>query len=222
MSVLQAFQESSRLRGRLVIHVAGYKRSMGHMMHVFSAGEEVVCVPDRLVKAELHPVGSMLWLEEGWAVGDNPRERFCKWNWVKSMRKFHNFDEAVAYVYRLRQKRKTKHEEYTLVYSLKNHSGNESFQPISSLADIAQFESEVDAETSKHNEEVKNRQKAIDEDYPELELLRKTFGMSKAFNLSVLLKKIRTEGRGKAMQGMPISTYYRCIKELCKLGLLED
>lgn len=195
--------------------------NMANMVHFISSGEETLCVPDRLVKAELHPAGSMLWLEEGWAVGDNARERFCKWNWVKSMRKFHDFDEAVTYIYRLRQKRKTKQEIYTLVYFLKNHRGNESFHPIFSLADIAQFENEVDADTNKHNEEVKVRQKAIDEDYPEIHLLRETFGTSKAFGLSALLKKIRTEGQEKAMQEMPKSTYNRYINELHKLRLLD-
>lgn len=214
--------EKTSLRGYLTIHVAGYKINSSHSFHIFMSGDENVCVPDRLIKAELHPVGSMTWLEEGWAVGDNPRERFCRWNWVKGMRKFLDFDEAVAYIYHLRQKRKTKQEKYTLVYFLKDCRGKDVFQPVSSLADIAQFEIEIDAEIQKYQEEAAARNKSMNEDYPELDILRKSFGNSKAFTLSEMLKRIRTHGKAKVMQEMPLSSFYRYSKELRKLGLLED
>lgn len=209
------------MQGYLVIHVAGYKRNMDHMMHVLSSENGPIMIPDRFMEAELHPVGSMLWCEEGWAVGDNPRERFCKWNWVKSMRKFHDFDEAVTYVYRLRQKRKRPHEKYTLVYFLKNHRGNEVFQPVSSMDDIERFEREVEAEANQYKLEIESRRKSMEEEYPEIELLRETFSSTKAFQLSQLLKTIRRDGKNKAIQDIPKSTYYRGIADLRKLGLVD-
>lgn len=135
------------------------------------------------------------------------------------MRKFHYFDEAVDYVYRLRQKRKTKREAYTLVYYLMDHHGRENFQPVSSLADIANYENAVDAETANYNEEIKARRQASEAEYPELELIAKSFGSS-ALGLSMLLKAIRNDGAEKAMQGMSRTTYYRQVKKLRELGLL--
>lgn len=213
--------EHPRLRGYLTIHVAGYKMNMSQAGHIFVHGGEMLCVPDRLVKAELHPVGSMSWIEEGWAVGDNPKERFCKWGWIKPMLKFHDFDEAVAYVYRLRQRRKAKREEYTLVYFLNDHHGKAKYQPVSTLEDIARYESEIDNETAIYNEARKVARRVTEEEYPSLELILKSCGSSSAIGLSMLLKAIRRDGAEKVMQSMPKATYYRQVKKLRDLGLLE-
>ena len=211
--------EKTALKGYLTIHVAGYKMNQSQLKHVFMNEGKTVCVPDNLIKAEIHPVGSMLWIEEGWAVGDNPRERFCKWHAGKGMLKFLDLDEAVAYIYRLRQKRKLKQEKYTLIYFLKDHHGREYIEPVFSLEDIAKYEKEVDAETARYNESLKAARKATEEEYPALELIAKSFGSS-AVGLSMLLKVIRNEGTEKAMQGMSKATYYRQVKKLRELGLL--
>lgn len=209
------------MRGYLVIHVAGYKMVIDHAAHIIPSGSGYVVVPDRFVKAELHSVGSMAWCEEGWAVGDNPRERFCKWNWVKAMRKFHDFDEAVTYIYRLRQKRKRPNEAYTLVYFSKGVGGKESFTPVSSLEDIIKFEAEIAAELEQHSTDKQLKLQALQNEYPELETLIKAFGAIKAFKLSLLLKAIREEGKDKAMQNTSKATYYRYTQELRDVGLLD-
>lgn len=215
-------EQTSLLRGYLVIHVAGYKMILDHAAHIISSGSDYVVVPDRFVKAELHPVGSMAWCEEGWAVGDNPRERFCKWNWVKAMRKFYDFDEAVTYIYRLRQRRKRPNEAYTLVYFLKGVGGKECFMPVSSLDDIAEFENQIAMELDQQRKDDESKRLALENEYPELERLTKSFGARRAFQLSALLKTIRQDGKDKAMQNTSRSTYYRDTRALRELGLTDN
>lgn len=209
------------LRGYLVIHVGGYKMFHDNAGHVYTSGSDTIIAPDRLVEAERHPVGSMLWYEEGWAVGDNPRERFCKWNWFKPMRKFHDFDEAVTYIYRLRQKRKRPNETYSLVYFLKGVGCKDCCEQVSSFEDIARFEKEVAAELEQHIVELESRRQVLRDEYPEFDRLKELFGPRRALSLSGLLKTIRRDGEEKAMQGMAQSTYFRNARELRKLGLIE-
>lgn len=192
-------EERAQLRGYLTIHVAGYKMHMSQAGRIIAHEGEMIFVPDRLIKAELHDVGSTSWIEEGWAVGDNPKERFCKWGWIKPMLKFHDFDEAVAYVYRLRQKRKAKREVYTLVCFLKDHQGRENFKPVYSIEDIARYENEVDNETAIYNEALKAARQANDEEYPSLDLIVSSCGVSSVIGLSTLLKAIRNEGEEKGL-----------------------
>lgn len=224
MEIHMEENQSRPLRGYLVIHVAGYKMVMDHMVHIFSSGSEQLAVPDYLVKAELHPVGSRPWYEEGWAVGENSRERFCKWDWVKAMRRFYDFDEAVTYIYRLRQKRKRPNEEYRLVYFLEGVDGKKNSNPVSSLDDIAVFENQIAAEVDQNRKELELRKQALHNEYPELECLTKAFGPRKAFQLSALLKTIRQDGkaRAKARQITSKSSYYRDVQDLRKIGLLDS
>lgn len=66
------------LRGHLVIFVDGYKMRYSGLFHVFSDGHRSVSVPDSLVPPPDHEVGSDEWWQDGWAVGDNARNRLCK------------------------------------------------------------------------------------------------------------------------------------------------
>jgi hypothetical protein len=47
------------------------------------------------------------------------------------------------------------------------------------------------------------------------------FKEGKAFDLSVLLKAIRQDGKEKTMQNKPKSSFYRNVRELRALGLLN-
>lgn len=209
------------MRGYLLIHVGGYKMVSDTTFHVFSDGTDMVSVPDRLVKAEAHPFGTSEFYEDGWAVGDNPRDRFCKWNGIKPMRRFHDFDEAVAHVYRLRQKRKRPNEIYTLMYVTKGVNGKDCSCAVSSLDDIVAFEATVSEKIAQNNSYIELRQQNLRNEYPDLDRLREAFGLTKAYNLSMLLKSIRQDGQEKTMQSMPKSSFYRCARELRKLGLLD-
>lgn len=209
------------MRGYILIHIGGYKMVSDSTFHVFTVGKEMVSVPDRLVQTEVWPFGSLRFYEDGWVVGDNSRDRFCRWRGDKPMRRFRSFDEAVAHAYRLRQKRKRPHEVYTLVYVTAGVDGNERSNAVSSLADITSFESEVSTEIAQHAKEVELRQQHLREEYPELERLREIHGVSKAFRLSSLLKTIRQGCQEKAMLNMSKSSFYKDVQALRKLGLLS-
>jgi len=209
------------MRGYLVIHVGGYKRNMNYMAHVFFDGSSTVSVPDRLVPAGIHPVGSPDWYEEGWAVGDNPRERFCKWGGASPMYRFKNYDEAVTYIQRLRQKRKRPHEAYTLVYFLRGVGGAEFSRPVSFLDDIVDFEAELAEAISQEEKARALRRASYLAEYPEIDRLKGVFGSLKAHRLAELLKSLREDGGAKAKQEMSKGTFYRSVQELRNLGLIE-
>lgn len=204
-----------------MIHVGGYKMCSDYTVHVFSLGSSPAFVPDRLVPAAVHPAGSMEWYEEGWAVGENSRERFCKWGGAKPMYRFHDYDEAVTYIYHLRQKRKRPNEVYTLVYFTKGLRDIERHRNVSLLDDIIAFEVEISAEIEQHNKNVALSQQNLGEIYPEMDRLIETCGLSKAYRLSSLLKVIRQDGEKIAMQSIPKSSFYRDVRELRKFGLLD-
>jgi hypothetical protein len=206
------------MRGYLVIHVGGFKRISNYTFHVFSSGASV---PDRLLPAEIHERGSTEWYEDGWAVGDNPRERFCKWEGASPMYRFHDYDEAVTYIQRLRQRRKRPHESYSLVYSTKGVGGITYYQPVSFLDDILAFEAEIDAEIKQNAQAQEERKRALLEEYPEIDRLKAVYRGLKAYQLSELLKALRGGDTETAKNGMSKSTFYKNVKELKNLGLLE-
>lgn len=207
--------------GYLVIHVAGFKRHSNYMAHLYSDGPALISVPDRLVKAKLHPVGSSEWFEEGWAVGDNPRERFCKWGGASPMYRFHDYDEAVTYIQRLRQRRKRPHEAYSLVYFSRGIGGAESCKPVSFFDDIIAFEAELANEVAQADSAKALRHDAYLAEYPEIDRLKAAFGLSKAHRLSGLLKAIRLDGGAAIKKEMSNASFYRGVKELRTHGLVE-
>ena len=209
------------MRGYLVIHVGGFKRISNYTFHVFSSGESFTSVSDRLLPAEIHERGSSEWYEDGWAVGDNPRERFCKWAGASPMYRFHDYDEAVTYIQRLRQRRKRPHESYSLVYSTKGVGGITYYQPVSFLDDILDFEAEIDAEIKQNAQAQEDRKLALLEEYPEIDRLKAVYRGLKAYQLSELLKALRGGDTETAKNGMSKSTFYKNVKELKNLGLLE-
>ena len=103
MSCKKRLQSSmiDTFQGYLVIHVNGY------------VTRSTMCF-----QSDNHPdiyyMNRLGWLEfNGWAVGDNERGRYCSRS-SKKIRKFFDFDEAVAYIYN--RKKKYKKEEFQLVY----------------------------------------------------------------------------------------------------------
>lgn len=211
----------SPMRGYLVIHVAGFKRFSNRMHHVFNDGASTHSVPDRLLDARFHPVGSGEWFEEGWAVGDNPRERFCKWGGPSPMYRFHDYDEAVTYIERLRQRRKRPHDAYSLVYFSRGVTGAECCKPVSFFDDIIAFEVELAAEHACFDADKALRRAAYLEEYPEIDRLKEAVGLTKAHRLSELLKAIQLDGGAAIRQEMPKATFYRGVKVLRTLGLVE-
>lgn len=209
------------MRGYLVIHVAGFKRHSNYTVHLFSDGPSVVSVPDRLLLARLHPVGSGEWYEEGWAVGDNPRERFCKWGGASPMYRFHDYDEAVTYIQRLRQRRKRPHETYSLVYFTKGVGGAMRCKPVSFFDDILVFEAEIEAEIKQNAQAQEDRKRALLEEYPEIDRLKAAYRGLKAYQLSELLKALRSGNTEAAKSGISKSTFYKNVKVLRTLGLIE-
>lgn len=207
--------------GYLVIHVSGFKRISNYTSHVFSDGESFSSVPDRLLPAEIHERGSSEWYEDGWAVGDNPRERFCKWAGASPMYRFHDYDEAVTYIQRLRQRRKRPHESYSLVYFTKGVGGATRYQPVSFLDDILAFEAEIDSEIKQNAQAQEERKQAFLDEYPEIDRLKASYRGLKAYQLSELLKVIRSGDTEAAKKGVSKSTFYKNVKELKNLGLLE-
>jgi hypothetical protein len=218
---METVDVSEPLRGYLVIHVGGYKRVSNYTAHVFSDGPTHVSVPDRLVPARRHPVGSEEWYEDGWAVGDNPRERFCKWGGASPVYRFYNYDEAVVYIQRLRQRRKRPHETYSLVYFSRGVGGREFHRPVSSLDAIDDFEAELAKEVSENNEAALVRQAAYNAEYPEIGRLKAAFGALKAHRLSLLLKSLRDDGGVEAKREMSKGSFYRGVRELREMGLIK-
>ena len=209
------------MRGYLVIHVAGFKRCSDYTTHLFSDGPSVVAVPDRLLPARLHPVGSGEWYEEGWAVGDNFRERFCKWGGASLMYRFYGYDEAVTYIQRLRQRRKRPHEAYSLVYFIKGVGGATRCKPVSFFDDIPVFDAEIEAEIKRNSQAQEDRKRALLEEYPEIDRLKAAYRGLKAYQLSELLKALRSGNTKAAKNGASKSTFYKNVKALKALGLIE-
>mgnify|MGYP001330004616 CR=1 FL=1 len=213
--------EQEPLRGYLLIHVGGYKQVQRFTFHVFDSQPQV-SVPDRLVLASVHDPSTPEWIEDGWAVGDNPRDRFCKWGGVKPMRQFKDFDAAVSFIHRLRQKRKKPHEVYTLVYvTLGSHERDVS-KVIFSLDDIDAFEAQIASERTEAECLRVEYRAQFERDFPANKLLTESYGRTRATTLSSFLCQLRDQGADLVKAITPKATYYRNIKDLRALGLLPD
>jgi hypothetical protein len=208
------------LRGYLVIHVGGYKHRLRGLVHLIADGGTTYSIPDRLLDAPVHPAGTSEWFEDGWAVGDNARGQFCSWQGGKPRMQFAGFDEAVAYVHRMRVKRKRPHEVYTLVYVIQDAQGRECSEPVSSTDEIAAIEARIadeKAEVARVREVWRTETAAT---FPEREALQARFGRSRGVVLSAFLGKIRHEGLEAAKVQVSRSTFYRNLADLRAAELL--
>lgn len=205
------------LRGHLVLYVDGYKMYDKYLVHVFREGENTIHVPDHLMPPPEHVVGSDEWWYDGWAVGDNARERLCKRHGVKPLRRFTDFDEAVAYMF-ARQKR---HEDqrHTLVYVTTGVAGKETLEVVRSLDDINAIEARIADEIAANEAAMAEQRARTDAEYPYLRALQDKYGRSAGWTLSDLLKDIREKGAETVKASMAPSSYYRQIKRLREAGI---
>lgn len=138
------------------------------------------------------------------------------------MRKFTDFDEAVSFIYRLRQKRKRLHEVYTLVYVTLGAYERDVSKVVFSLDDIYAFEAQIASEGTEV-ERLRGEYRAQSErDFPSLTQLTKAYGRNRATALSLFLRELRDQGTDVVKGDTPKATYYRNIKDLKALGLLPD
>lgn len=209
------------MRGYLLIHIGGFRRKSDYAAQIFFRGDQTISVPDRLVEAPVYDREDLRWGEEGWAVGDNPRDRFCKWMSNAPKRRFTDYDEAVRFIYELRQRRKKAHEAYTLVYVSVGVQGKEQFTIVSSMDDIDAFEAQLLADQQAHNarQEQYAARQAIE--HPCLDCLKEKYSRGLAWELSELLGVIRTRGESAAKESLPKATYYRYMKNLRDAGCLD-
>lgn len=204
----------NEMRGYLVIHVGGFKYVTSGMVHVYSTEGGHAAIPDRLFPAGKHDPDTTEWTDEGWAVGENARDRFCKWRGSKPMKRFRNYDEAVTFIQRLRQRRKARKEAYTLVYVYQGRDKKDQYRPVSFLDDILAIDREIDGDKA-------SREAAYKEHYPEIDVLTDRHGPAMAHQLSALLAAIRKNGMQKAMEGISKATFYRHVRHLKDAGILE-
>lgn len=210
------------MRGYLLIHIGGYKMIYSAVHYAFSVDGVQFSLPDRMVPAERHPTDTPEWADEGWGVGDNPRERFCKWNGPRPKLKFHDFDAAVLYIDRLRQKRKAKKEAYTLVYVLQGLAGRPIFSAVSSTDEIAAFEAAIDQEIENNAIALAQQRAKFVDEYPQLDVLKTHFSGATAFQVSLFLVAIKRDGEKKALADLTVSktTAYRWVRKLREIGLI--
>lgn len=212
--------ERHPLRGHLVIHVGGYKQMRRDTFHTYSSAPGAL-VPDGLVPAPVHSPETPEWIEDGWAVGDNPRDRFCKWNGTKPVRRFKDFDEAVQLIYRLRQKRKRPNEVYTLVYVTRGSFGKDISNVVSSLDAIEAIETEIANERSQIEAAQAEYRAQLEVERPAFEQLRKAYGHMRGHTLSEFLGRVRQRGLAALKAEGPASSFYRNIRDLRTVGLLD-
>lgn len=206
-----------KLKGYLVIYVDGYKVYDKYLVHVMSDGEKSISVPDRFIPPPDHEIGSMHWWMDGWAVGDNVRGRLCSRKGSKLLRRFHYYDEAVAYVFARQKKHKT--HRHVLVYVTAGVGGLQQEDVVHSLDDIHTVDKRVAAEIAENDAVLARRQAATDAEHPHLTALRAQYGPSAAWTLSDFAKDLREKGAEAVKASMPASSYYRQVKRLREAGV---
>lgn len=215
-----AGQSDPKLRGYLVIYVDAYKTCMKNAAWIVTDSDgKTVSVPDRLMPPPRHEVGSMTWWEEGWAVGDNARDRLCMRAGSKPLRQFKDFDEPVAYTYRRQQKFKS--HQHVLVYVTAGIGGKPRSEVVRSMDDIEAFEARIQAEIDENDRLLAEQRAKWDKELPHLKMLQERFGMSVGWALSDFLRNFRKKRRDAAKAGVSKSTYYRYVKMLREVGLVE-
>lgn len=109
-------------KGDILIYVDGFKV------------EDWRCMPHNYPE-DIYPFPEA----SGWAVGDNPRDRYCSRLSTDKLRRFKDYDEAVRYIFEKRRKRKN--ERFQLMYQLGN-----AFHAVSTLDDIQAIDKAHDDE----------------------------------------------------------------------------
>lgn len=206
-----------KLKGYLVVFVDGYKVYNKYLVHLISDGERTISVPDRFVPPPDHEIGSMHWWMDGWAIGDNVRGRLCSRKGAKPLRRFRDFDEAVANVFVRQKKHKT--HRHVLVYVTTGIGGKEQMEVVRSLDDIRAVDAREAAEIAKDDAALKRRQAATDAEPPHINALRDKYGPSAAWSLSNLAKDLREKGVEAVKVEMAASSYYRQVKRLREAGV---
>jgi len=205
------------MRGYLVIYVDGYKYRYKNLVHVFTRSGETISVPDRLFPPEMHVIDSMKWWEEGWAVGDNSRDRLCGRDGQKQLKKFHDFDEAVRFAFA--RQRKNKSQQHILVYVNKDELGRVQKTVVHSKSDIAAVDAVVDKEAKELEIERGRLRIERERRYPELNLLEQKFGRMKAWRLADSLAELRERGYDHVRASMKRSSWYKFVRELREVGV---
>lgn len=206
-----------KLKGYLIIYVDGYRMVSKNTTHFFREGDKVLAVPDRLLAPPKHKIGSDDWWEDGWAVGDNSRGRLCKrFGSFKCMR-FHDYDEAVAFISR-RQPR-FKAQQHVLVYVTKGVAGKERLYVVRSMDEIDEIEAKLVVEIDKSDAEFAQREADWKNRHPHLKALQERFGSSMGMSLSYLLNDIRDKGLEAAKAGRPKATFSRHLAKLKEAGI---
>lgn len=163
-----------------------------------------------------HPTRSFPYPHEsGWAVGNNPRDRYCSRVAEDKIRRFADFDEAVNYVFLKRRKRKK--ERFQLAYQLEK-----TVYEVSSLDEILAIDKALDDEQTRLNDQRAALRQQAALDYPGLDVLLKLVSTTSAYTASELLKSIQDKGLCVAKSLFPKSSYYRYMKILRGAGLLGD
>ena len=140
----------------------------------------------------------------GWAVGNNPRDRYCARTSPDKIRRFQDYDETVSYIYN--KKKKFPKQSFQLIYEIDNQR-----LEVSSLDGILA----IDAEKLAKKSEVKQAQKEMrDKELPCIDLLLGKYNSRKAFAASSLLRDIRECGKIEAMNQYNKSTFYKLFKLL--------
>ena len=88
-----------------------------------------------------------------------------------------------------------------------------------STADIAAIDSKNETERREIEQEKARLDREWKARYPEYELLKESYGLSKALKTAFLLADIREKGRDHVSASMPKSTWYRLVRELREVGI---
>ena len=200
------------IHGHLVIFVDGYKYHYKNMVNVIPIDGGHLSIPDRLMPAHVDEIDSMDWWHEGWAVGDNSRNRLCKRYGLDGLRKFHNFDEAVQFCYARQQR--FKDQQHVLVYVSKDPLGRDQCNAVRSLDEITAIDNKNEIERQELKVLEAKRDSDTKAQYPELEQFKSIFAPMKAWKIAYRLADIRKQGRDSIKK----STWYRLKKELKAVG----
>ena len=188
-------QGSEQFTGDILIYVEGYRV------------EDWRCMPHN------YPEDAFPFPENsGWAVGDNPRDRYCSRLAVDKLRRFKDYDAAVAYIQAKRRKRKK--ERFQLIYQLGN-----SFHEVSMLDEIQAIDADATAANEVERAYRAELKKEFEKDFPGLDVLRKVATSRTAMAASDLLGKIRKQGIDEARKAYPKASFYRLMKLLREAGL---
>ncbi|NJD25616.1 MAG: hypothetical protein FIB06_09455 [Betaproteobacteria bacterium] len=207
------------LKGWLHIYIDGYKMKRRHMAHLIpqAPGEPWLHVPDALMPPAKHEVAEGEWWHEGWAVGENSRDRLCMRFGPSKLRRWTNYDEAVAYIYARARRFKT--QQHYLVYVRVDAQGVQSGAVVRGLDDVAAHDAKIDAEIAEFEALKEARRRELEERYPQREQLRQHFGPQRSLRLSDFLFELRTEGAASVQATMPKSTYLRTLRDLRAVGI---